>query len=244
MKQILIPAALLLTVCTAEAQPGKKPAATPPKKKTIAAPALKNGIDSLSYAIGVNVGGNLKNEGLTDINPQMVAKGIADLMQKKTMLLNEEACNMTIQEKLKAYNDQKIGAEKAKGQAYYDANKNRKGVVTLPNGMFYEVLQEGVPDGIKPGPSDTVVVHYAGTLVDGTEFDNSYKRNEPASFPLNGVIRGWTEILQLMTKGAKWKVYIPSALGYGDRGAPGAIPPGASLVFEINLLEIKPTVKL
>jgi FKBP-type peptidyl-prolyl cis-trans isomerase FklB len=244
MKQILFPAALLMTVCTAEAQPGKKPAANAPKKKTVAAPALKNSIDSLSYAIGVNVGGNLKNEGLTDINPEMVALGIRDLMQKKTMLLTEEACNMTIQEKLKAYNDQKIGAEKAKGQAYYDANKNRKGVVALPNGMLYEVLQEGVPDGMKPAASDTVVVHYAGTLVDGTEFDNSYKRGEPATFPLNGVIRGWTEILQLMTKGAKWKVYIPSSLGYGDRGAPGAIPPGASLVFEINLLEIKPTVKL
>jgi FKBP-type peptidyl-prolyl cis-trans isomerase FklB len=112
-------------------------------------------------------------------------------------------------------------------------------VITLPNGLQYEILKAGDATARKPLATDTVVVNYKGTLVDGTEFDNSFTRGEPATFPVNGVIRGWTEILQLMPKGSHWKVFIPSELGYGDRGAGGAIPPGAALVFEIVLEDIK-----
>ena len=123
---------------------------------------------------------------------------------------------------------------------FLNKNKERKGVIALPNGLQYEILQAGEENGMKPKAIDTVVVDYVGTLIDGKEFDNSLKRGEPATFPLNGVIKGWTEILQLMTKGAHWKVYIPSELGYGDRGAGGSIPPGAVLIFEITLRDIKP----
>ena len=122
-------------------------------------------------------------------------------------------------------------------------NKSRKEVTTLANGLQYEILQAGDPNGIKPTAQDTVVVHYVGTLIDGTEFDNSVKRGEPATFPVGGVIKGWTQILQLMTKGAQWKVVIPSELAYGERGAGAQIPPGSVLVFEINLIDIKPAVK-
>ena len=113
----------------------------------------------------------------------------------------------------------------------------------MPNGLQYEVLTAGDPNGMKPTKEDTVVVHYVGTLIDGTEFDNSVKRGEPAQFPLGGVIKGWTEILQLMTVGSKWKVYIPSELGYGERGAGASIPPYSTLIFEIDLKNIKPAVK-
>jgi FKBP-type peptidyl-prolyl cis-trans isomerase len=131
-------------------------------------------------------------------------------------------------------------AMKQNGIDFLNKNKERKEVISLPNGLQYEVLQAGEENGMKPKAIDTVVVHYVGTLIDGKEFDNSISRGEPATFPLNGVIKGWTEILQLMTKGSKWKVYIPSELGYGERGAGGSIPPGSVLIFEINLIDIKP----
>jgi FKBP-type peptidyl-prolyl cis-trans isomerase FklB len=133
-----------------------------------------------------------------------------------------------------------LSAEKAKGEAFLKANKLKTGVTTLPNGLQYEIIEPGEPNGMKPTAADTVVVHYAGKLIGSDEFfDNSFKRGEPAEFPVGGVIRGWTEILQLMPKGAKWKVYIPSELGYGDRGAGHAIPAGATLIFDINLIDIK-----
>ena len=121
-------------------------------------------------------------------------------------------------------------------------NKTKAGVVALPNGLQYEIQKEGEPNGAKPKAIDTVVVNYIGTLTNGTEFDNSFKRGQPASFPLNGVIRGWTEILQLMPKGAKWKVYIPSELAYGENPPSQQIPANAVLVFEISLEDIKPAV--
>ncbi|MEO7265290.1 MAG: FKBP-type peptidyl-prolyl cis-trans isomerase, partial [Ferruginibacter sp.] len=150
--------------------------------------------------------------------------------------------NATLQHQLQAFAQKKSGAETAKGKAFLEANKKRPGVITLPDGLQYEILKGGDASAIKPLASDTVVVNYKGSLIDGTEFDNSFTRGEPATFPVNGVIRGWTEILQLMPKGSHWKVYIPSELGYGDRGAGGAIPPGAALVFEIVLEDVKGAV--
>lgn len=122
-------------------------------------------------------------------------------------------------------------------QNFLETNKKKPGVVTLPDGLQYKVLTDG--NGPKPGPSDVVTVHYAGSLVDGTEFDSSYKRGEPATFPVNGVIAGWVEALQLMKVGSTWELYIPAALAYGDRGAPPVIGPNKTLIFKVNLIDIK-----
>ena len=203
---------------------------------------LKNGVDSFSYAAGVNIGQNMKDQGITELNIEAMSKALEEIIQGKPTLLNKEQANMTLQQKLQDFAKKKGDAEKAKCQNYFDENKKRPGVISLPNGLQYEIMKAGEANGMKPTPIDTVVVDYVGTLIDGTEFDNSIKRGEPASFPLGGVIRGWTEILQLMTKGSHWKVYIPSELGYGERGAGGAIPPNAALIFEITLRDIKPAV--
>jgi FKBP-type peptidyl-prolyl cis-trans isomerase FklB len=204
---------------------------------------MKNLTDSFSYAAGLNIAASMKEQGITGLNTGLVARAIQDVMDNKKPLLTQEQANMCLQDKLQEYAQKKTGAERAKGDAYLAANKKRAGVTTLPNGLQYEVIKAGDATAPKATANDTVVVHYAGSLIDGTEFDNSIKRGEPATFPVGGVIRGWTEILQLMPKGAEWKVYIPSELGYGDRGAGAAIPPGATLVFNINLLDIKPAVK-
>ena len=137
----------------------------------------------------------------------------------------------------------KANKVKAEGIAFLANNAKRPGVITLKSGLQYEVLRKSDSSSVSPGLEDTVVTNYKGTLIDGTEFDNSYKRGQPLTLPVGGVIKGWTEALQLMHVGDKWKIYIPSELGYGDRGAGGAIPGGATLVFEMELLGIKPAVK-
>ncbi len=210
--------------------------------KTVTAPILKSSLDSFSYAAGLNIASSMKQQGLTDINAALVQRAMEDVFKNRKALLTEEQAGMTLQQKLQEFADKKMAAEKAKGQAFLDANKKKPGVTALPNGLQYEVLQAGDPNGIKPTAADTVVVHYSGTLIDGTKFDASYDRGEPATFPLGGVIRGWTEILQLMTKGAKWKVAIPGDLAYGERGAGGVIGPNATLIFDIELLDIKKAV--
>ena len=201
---------------------------------------LKSGLDSFSYAVGINIATDLQQRGVTDLNLDMLRKGFEDVIKNNPQLLNKEQCGMTLQQKLQEFAQKKSMAMKQSGIDFLNKNKERKGVIALPNGLQYEILQAGEENGMKPKAVDTVVVDYVGTLIDGKEFDNSLKRGEPATFPLNGVIKGWTEILQLMTKGAHWKVYIPSELGYGDRGAGGSIPPGAVLIFEITLRDIKP----
>ena len=201
---------------------------------------LKTGLDSMSYALGINIATDLLQRGIEDLNLDAMRKGFEDVLKNKPQLLTKEQCGMTLQQKLQEFAQKKSMAMKQNGIDFLNKNKERKEVISLPNGLQYEVLQAGEENGMKPKAVDTVVVHYVGTLIDGKEFDNSISRGEPATFPLNGVIKGWTEILQLMTKGSKWKVYIPSELGYGDRGAGGSIPPGSVLIFEINLIDIKP----
>lgn len=213
------------------------------QKKTVKAPApkpMKNAIDSFSYAAGVNIAKSMQAQGIEKLNSSLMQKAIDAVFKNKKLLMDEQQCGMTLQEKLQQFAQQKAGVEKAKGEAFLAKNKTRPGVTAFPNGLQYEILRPG--DGPKPKAVDTVVVHYVGTLIDGTEFDNSVSRGEPATFPLMGVIRGWTEILQLMPKGSKWKVYIPSDLGYGNQGAGGVIKPGSTLVFEIDLLDIKPSM--
>lgn len=230
-----------LVCCAAGAAHAQKtPVKKPVTAKTIGAPVLKNSMDSFSYAAGFNIASSMKQQGITDINAAMVQKAMEDVFKKRQTLLTEEQCGMTLQQKLQEYAQKKLGEEKAKGVAFQEANKKKAGVTVLPNGLQYEILKAGEAGGTKPRAIDTVVVHYLGTLIDGTKFDASTDRGEPATFPLNGVIPGWTEILQHMTRGAKWRVVIPSELAYGERGAGGAIGPNATLIFEIELLDIKP----
>lgn len=225
-------------------KPGvKKPVSkTTPAKRVLAAPLLKNGMDSFSYAVGVNIASSMKEQGITNVNGALIQKAMDDVFKSRPTSLTLEQCSMTLQQKLQEFQQKKSSAQKAKGEAFLAANRAKPGVKVLPNGLQYEILKAGEQGGTKPTAADTVVVHYVGTLIDGTKFDASTDRGEPATFPVGGVIRGWTEILQLMTKGAKWKVAIPSDLAYGDRGAGGAIAPGAALIFEIELLDIKPAV--
>jgi FKBP-type peptidyl-prolyl cis-trans isomerase FklB len=208
---------------------------------------FKNSNDSLSYAIGTNIGDNFKRQDLSDINAEFVKKGIEDELKNRKPLLDSVTLMQILQSYSQAYHQkqqaeaqQKVGAVKAKNQAFLDANSKRAGVTTLPDGLQYEVERKSDSTKIFPAAQDTVVANYAGTLIDGTEFDNSYKRGQPITIPVSGVIKGWTEILQLMHVGDKFKVYIPSDLAYGDRGAGGQIPGGSALIFEMELLQIKP----
>jgi FKBP-type peptidyl-prolyl cis-trans isomerase FklB len=199
--------------------------------------ALKTQREKTSYALGVEVGSNLKRQGV-DLDAALIAKGLQDALAGGTMLLTEAEVREVVQAfqrelMAKQQEAQKSVSAKAKaeGEAFLAANATKEGVVTLPSGLQYKVITPG--SGASPKASDTVTVHYRGRLIDGTEFDSSYKRNEPTSFPVGGVIPGWTEALQLMKVGAKWELYIPAKIAYGDRGAGGVIPPGATLVFVV-----------
>ncbi|MDB5279155.1 MAG: FKBP-type peptidyl-prolyl cis-trans isomerase [Ferruginibacter sp.] len=244
MKQFfLVACAVTITGMQVSAQ-SKPKTATAAKPVTAAVKpavsALKSSTDSFSYALGMNVANNLKQQGIDQITYAAMEKAMEDVFKKRTAALNDQQANMCIQQKLQTNAAKKSGAEKAKATAFLEANKKRAGVITLPSGLQYEVLKKGDATSATPKAVDTVVANYAGTLIDGKEFDNSYKRGEPLTIPVGGVIRGWTEILQLMHIGDKFKVFIPSELGYGERGAGADIPGGAALIFEMELLGIKP----
>ncbi len=244
MKKIMFSAVAIAAIISANAQPPKMPpakaVATTKVNPTAKMPAFKNAVDSFSYAIGMSVGESLKQAGAVKINTQIIAKAMGDVYGNAKMAFNKELSNAIIQETLQGFGKKKAEAQKAVCSNFLAENMKKAGVSVLPDGMQYEILKAGDPAGQKPKPIDTVVVNYAGTLMDGTEFDNSYKRGAPAEFPVSGVIRGWTEILQMMTKGAKWKVYIPSELAYGENPPSPQIPPNSLLIFEISLEDIKP----
>lgn len=195
-----------------------------------------NNQDSLSYAIGVSIGQNLQSQNFDSINYAALADGIKDFMEGKGLKMTDEQIGSTITEymtaKQKAQEDMLAGS----GREFLAKNGKRPGVVTLPSGLQYEVITQG--NGPKPKPTDKVTTHYHGTLIDGKVFDSSVERGQPATFPVNGVIRGWQEALVLMPVGSKWKLYIPHELAYGERGAGGAIGPYATLVFEVELISI------
>ncbi len=199
-------------------------------------PAITSSMDSFSYAMGVQTATFYKSQGAAGINADLVRQAYEDVFAGDSLLISPDQCNMTIQEKLQQFMSEKSTKMKEEGIKFLEENKKRSGVITLPSGLQYEVLKEGT--GAIPKSTDTVSAHYAGSLIDGTEFDNSYKRGEPLTIPVTGVIQGWVEALQLMPVGSKWKLFIPSELGYGDRGAGGAIPGGAALIFDIELLDI------
>lgn len=205
--------------------------------------ALKTEKDRLSYAIGMDIGNNLQRQNI-DLNPEIVAQGIWDsLSGGKTLMTDQEyrdtiaAFKNEIAQQQMAKMKEESEKNKTEGERFLAENKKKEGVVTLPSGLQYKIIKEGA--GKSPKETDTVTVNYKGALIDGTEFDSSYRRGQPASFPVKGVIKGWTEALQLMKEGAKWELYIPSNLAYGERGAGRSIGPNETLVFDVELIEVK-----
>ncbi|MCA1794414.1 MAG: FKBP-type peptidyl-prolyl cis-trans isomerase [Desulfobacteraceae bacterium] len=197
--------------------------------------------DRISYAIGYDLTNRLKDS--FTINPDLFLKGMTDSLAGETSMTPEkmqetlaEFQAMAQQKQMEAQG-KKAAANKADGEAFLDENKTKEGVTTLASGLQYKVITPGT--GQSPDLNDKVKCHYRGSLINGREFDSSYQRNEPAVFPVNGVIKGWTEALQLMKVGAKWMLYVPADLAYGDQGAGNVIEPGSTLIFEVELLEIQ-----
>ena len=198
--------------------------------------------DSVSYSVGVSIGNNMKGQ-IDDFKLALVMKGLQDVLNEKELAIAEEQCQQIVQayamrkqQEDMAAAQQKGADNLEKGEAFLAENGQKEGVTTTESGLQYEVLEEG--SGASPSAEDEVTVHYHGTLLDGTVFDSSVDRGEPATFPLNRVIPGWTEGLQLMKTGAKYKFFIPSSLAYGPRGAGGDIGPNETLIFEVELLSI------
>jgi len=233
------------TPATTAKTPAKKPAAT--TAKTTAPAELKTRKEKFSYALGMNIGNglgqNLKRQSV-EFDSSLVAEGLKDsLSGGKARMTVEEAQTVLkevqgeVQKEQQEKMKQAAEKNKSEGEAFLAANKEKEGVVTLPSGLQYKILNEG--SGPKPTATDSVVCNYRGTLVSGSEFDSSYKRGQPATFPVSGVIKGWTEALQLMPVGSKWQLFVPPALGYGERGAGADIGPNATLIFEVELISIQ-----
>lgn len=226
------------TQTTPAAKTGQSTAA----KRPVAPLTLKTDKDKLSYAVGMNIGRSIHSQSM-EIDPAILLRGLKDEIAGKTVMTDMEAHNtlMQAQQEAKKKTDETRQASmepnKKAGDAFLAANKTKEGVVTLPSGLQYKILKEGT--GPKPTPADSVVCNYRGTLIDGKEFDSSYKRGQPATFPVGQVIKGWTEALQLMPVGSKWQLFVPENLAYGDRGAGPDIGPGATLIFEVELISIK-----
>ena len=209
-----------------------RPVAKPMAQKLV----LKDMVDSASYAIGMSEAKFMKQQGITRINSAIVSRAIDDVMNNKEGILNDAQCNSAVMSYINTIQREKSKEVIVAGEKFLAENKKRPEVKTSASGLQYEVIKEG--SGIRPTADDSVTCHYAGTLLNGTEFDNSYKRGEPITFNLRGVIPGWTEGLQYMTIGSKYKLYIPYQLGYGIQGS-GPIPGGAVLIFDVELLDVK-----
>jgi FKBP-type peptidyl-prolyl cis-trans isomerase FklB len=245
---VVLPGSVAQQPPPARTQPGTPPKSpqAAPKRPAAKAPTplvLKTPKDKTSYAMGMNFGTGLRKQSI-DIDPAILARGLKDSFSNGKTLLTEDQARTILTElqndirKKQQQMAQLLGdTNKKEGIAFLEANKTKDGVVTLPSGLQYKILQEGT--GPKPTATDKVVCNYRGTLLDNTEFDSSYKRGQPATFPVTGVIKGWTEALQLMPVGSKWQLFVPAELAYGDRGAGGQIPPNATLIFEVELLSIQ-----
>lgn len=194
-------------------------------------------MDKISYALGLSMGQNLMGSGVTSLNYQDLAQGIEDVLTKQQPKISYQEAQQVLGQFFQELEAKIAGAAKAEGEKFLAENKKREGVQVTASGLQYEVLEATI--GQKPKATDTVKVHYEGTLIDGTIFDSSYQRGESISFPLNGVIKGWTEGLQLMSIGSKYKFFIPYQLAYGERGAGQQIPPYAALIFTVELLGIE-----
>ena len=193
-------------------------------------------MENLSYALGMVIGHNLKGMGVKNLNATQFAQAVTDVLEGHATLLDDAEAQRTVSEFLQRQQAEAGKAVREEGERYLAENAQKEGVTVLPSGLQYVVLTEGT--GAKPKATDRVTCHYAGRLTDGTVFDSSYRRGEPAVFPLNGVIAGWTEGVQLMGEGAKFRFFIPYQLAYGERGAGQSIPPYAALVFDVELIEV------
>jgi len=241
------PATKSQTTPTAKAATAPTATTHPTPARSSSALVLKTPKDRTSYAIGMNIGKGLHRDAV-DVDPNILVRGLKDgLAGGKTLLTDDEmkAAFMALQNDLRQKQQAKMqqaGATNLKeGQDFLAANKTKEGVVTLPSGLQYKILREGT--GPKPAADDSVVCHYRGTLLDNTEFDSSYKRGQPTTFPVGGVIKGWTEALRLMPVGSKWQLFIPPDLAYGPRGQGGNIGPNATLIFEVELISVQPKSK-
>ncbi|HEY4107787.1 FKBP-type peptidyl-prolyl cis-trans isomerase [Puia sp.] len=209
---------------------------TEAQKKMVSNAALRTTQDSLSYAIGVSVANFYKQQNISNINTALVVRAINDVNKGAKPLLDEQQANSCLMSSVQKAKSEKSAGNKKLGLDFLAANKNKPGVVSLPSGLQYSVIKEG--SGPKPAITDQVRVHYHGTLIDGRVFDSSIERGQPIELAVNGVIPGWTEALQLMPVGSKWKLFIPSNLAYGDQQAGPMIGPGSTLIFDVELLDI------
>jgi FKBP-type peptidyl-prolyl cis-trans isomerase FklB len=238
MKRIFV-SVLCLSAGLATLAQQKKPATstkTGSTAKTAVPVLLKTTQDSLSYAIGLSVANFYKQQNITNINTALVTRAIRDMNNKATPLLTEQQAQSTIVAYMQKAKAEKSAGNKKVGEEFLAANKNKPGVVTTASGLQYFIMKAGT--GPKPGLTDTVRCHYHGTLIDGRVFDSSVDRGQPIELPVNGVIPGWTEALQLMPVGSKWRLFVPSNLAYGDQQAGQLIAPGSTLIFEVELLDI------
>src|SRR5437762_1473925 len=233
MKKIFLFAALFITVANLVAQNNS----VTTKSATVKpASILKTLNDSVSYVVGFSIGNSCKQQGLTNLNSMFLSKAINDVLTGKKQLLNNETANIIMNQYMNTQQEEKAKAAIDEGNKFLAQNKLRAGVNTTASGLQYEIIIQGT--GTKPEAPDSVTCHYRGTLLNGTVFDDSYARGQPITFALNGVIRGWTEGVQLMAIGSKYKFYIPYTLGYGAYDY-GNIPGGSMLTFEVELLNIK-----
>lgn len=216
---------------------GTKPAAAKPAASGAHPASMKTLLDSFSYALGVNIGSSLRSQGMTTVNSALFSRAFNDALTGKPCLVDDNGAIGILTSYSEKVQEQKSKGVIDEGKAFLAKNKLRPEVKTTPSGLQYEILRDGT--GAKPSVADTFVAHYRGTLIDGKEFDASYPRNEPLTMPVNQVIPGWVEGLQMMPIGSKYKFYIPYDLGYGLRGSPPVIPGGATLIFEVELLDVK-----
>jgi FKBP-type peptidyl-prolyl cis-trans isomerase FklB len=197
---------------------------------------LTDEYSKVSYGLGVLMASGVKSQGADSLNLEMLGAAFSDVYKGNKLKLEKEEAMMVVQQYMQAKMEKKVAAMKGEGETFLATNKTKEGVITTSSGLQYKVVTTG--KGKKPVANDQVTVHYTGKLLDGTVFDSSVERGEPATFGVNQVIPGWTEALQLMHEGDKWMLYIPSELAYGERGAGGQIPPYATLVFEVELIKV------
>jgi FKBP-type peptidyl-prolyl cis-trans isomerase len=243
MKKALLTLFIAATAITGFAQTAKK---TVTAKKTTGAKTLtktvvkpvvlRNTLDSASYAFGLGTASNMKQGGINSLNYDLLLQGFKDAFAGKTPLIDKQKAEVAINNLVSGVTKAKFAPQINAGKTFLENNKKQAGIQVTPSGLQYQVLTKGT--GVNPKLTDTVLVHYKGTLLDGKQFDSSYDRKEPISFPLNGVIPGWTEGVQLMQPGAKYKFFIPYQLAYGERGAGNDIPPFSTLIFEVELLKV------
>ncbi len=245
MKKTVLVFATTIAIVALNAQEVKKPVVKKPVAKTVATKpaatvvsAFKTSTDTASYGIGVRIAQNLKSQGFDGVNQELLKRAIGDVLQNKTLAIPDSLIDASLEAYHKKAMNAKSSVAKKEGEAFLAANAKKLSVKVLPDGLQYEVIKTG-SDTTHPLLTDKVKCHYHGTLINGKVFDSSVDRGEPITFPLNGVIKGWQEALQLMTVGSKWRLFIPSDLAYGDQQAGSIIAPGSTLIFTVELLGIE-----